>query len=316
MRRSQKLSIGFILLDDFTLNAFSGFIDVLRLAADVGARSRQILCGWRIMGPTPVTASCGLHVVPTAPLEDPATLDYIAVCGGNGYLNRRQPEWLDSYLQLADQRGVTLIGLCTGTFNIARAGLMKGHIACVHWNVLEAFREEFPTLPTSADRIFIDDGTRITCAGSAGATDLALHLVTRHCGRERAQQSLRHMMLSDIRPAEFPQAHFHSDLSGVRDPHVRRAVLVMEQTLNRPLHTSDIAASVGVGLRRLERKFADELGSSPATYARNLRIRYGAWLLERTTTSIADIASACGFSDAPHLTRQFVKQFALTPRDY
>ena len=44
------LSVGFVLLPDFTLSAFSGFVDVLRIAADEQDRSRQVHCRWTILG--------------------------------------------------------------------------------------------------------------------------------------------------------------------------------------------------------------------------------------------------------------------------
>ena len=47
-----RLSVGFILTRRFTLCAFANFIDVLRLAADEGDRSRQILCDWKILSNT------------------------------------------------------------------------------------------------------------------------------------------------------------------------------------------------------------------------------------------------------------------------
>jgi len=311
-----QLRVGFVLLDDFTLNAFSGFVDALRLAADEGGRSRQIRCAWQIMGPKPIAASCGLRVTPSSALIDPARFDYIAVCGGNGYLIPRQPSWLDRYLWQAEAAGVPLVGVCTGTFNIARAGLMRGYLACVHWNVVEAFHEQFPEVPTTTDRIFVDAGSRITCAGSAGAADLALHLIARHIGPERAQQSLRHMIIPDMRPADYPQAHFHADLTGVRDAAVRRAVLLMEQTLNRPLRLAEISEAVGLSLRHLERRFAQEFGVTPGRFARNLRLNYAAWLLERSNTTIADIAVACGFADSPHFARHFGRHFACSPSQY
>ncbi len=313
---SQALRVGFVLIDKFTLNAFAGFIDALRLAADRGARSRQIHCGWEIMGAARVQASCGLSVTPTSLPGDPRGFDYIAVCGGNAYLERWQPDWLTDYLGRADQVRVPLIGVCTGTFNIARAGLMNGYTACVHWNVFDAFRDEFPDIDARPDRIFIDAGRRITCAGSAGATDLALHLIARHCGHDKAQQSVRHMMLPTIRPASFPQAHFYSDLSGVRDTRVRRAVHLMEQSLNDPLRLDAIAVGIGTSLRQLERRFVSELGRTPVAFYRDLRIRYGAWLLMHTTSSVTEIANDAGFADTAHFSREFKTRYGATPRDF
>lgn len=315
-RDGPKLKVGFLLLDKFTLNAFSGFIDALRLAADIGGRSRQLHCAWTIMGQGPVQASCGLCVTPSEPLLDPARFDYLAVCGGNTFMETWQPPSLTAYLQGAEAAGVKMIGVCTGTFAIARAGLMDGYPACVHWNVHDAFREQFPDIEAVPDRIFIDAGKRVTCAGSAGAADLALHLIARHCGAEKAQRAIRHMMLQEVRPSTYPQAHFYSDLSGVKDARVRRAVHLMEQTLNEPLGIAALAAQVHTSARQLERGFKAALGVGPGHFYRNMRLRYGAFLLRHTDMSVAEIAADCGFCDASHFARDFRRLFAVTPHGY
>lgn len=187
------------------------------------------------------------------------------------------------------------------------------YTACVHWNVFDAFREQFPTIDARPDRLFIDTGRRITCAGSAGADDLALHLITRHCRHEKAQQAIRHMMLEGIRPATYPQAHFYSDLGGVRDARVRRAVHLMEQMLNDPLPLPEIARQAGISLRQLERRFDAAFSVGPAAYFRTLRLRYGAWLLLHTTDTVAQIASDSGFADAAHFSREFRQAWNTTP---
>ncbi|SDE68453.1 GlxA family transcriptional regulator [Limimaricola pyoseonensis] len=312
----QKLRVGILVLDNFTLNAFSGFIDALRLAADTGGRSRQIECGWVIMGHGPVRASCGLSITPDAEPMDPGRFDYIAVAGGNDYPQRAQPAWLTRYLQQADAAGVRLVGLCTGTFNIARAGLMEGRTACVHWNVHDEFRSQFPNVRALSDRIFFDAGDRITCAGSTGAPDLALHLIGRHCGPERAQQSLRHMVLSNQRDASFPQAQFAEETRSLRDSVVRRAILIMEQTLDAPISLEDLASRLGISPRHLSRRFTESLGQSPSRYYRFLRVRYGAWRLVHSTERVSEVATEAGFSDASHFLREFKQVYGTTPARY
>ena len=309
------LAVGFVLLDQFTLTAFSGFIDALRLAADIGGRSRQLLCRWDIVGPGPVESSCGLRVVPDRP-DLPDGLDYLAVCGGNGYRDDYQPEWLTTMLRTADARGITLVGVCTGTFALARAGLIGGATACVHWNVLNDFCQQFPDINAVSDRLFFDVGTRITCAGSTGSIDLALHLISRHCGPEKAQQALRHMIVKEMRPPSAPQAHFYTDLRGVRDTRVQRAVKFMEQTLNAPVSLDTVASHVHASTRQLERAFRASLGVAPASYYRTLRLRYGAFLLRHTDRRVSDIATDCGFCDASHFGRSFQRQFGQSPRAF
>lgn len=312
----QKFRVALLPLDNFTLNAFSGFVDALRLAADEGGRSRQIECGWAITGHHPVRASCGLTVTPDRVPPDPAEVDYIAISGGNDYRERRQPAWLDRYLQSAAARGVTLIGLCTGTFNIARAGLMDGRPACVHWNVREEFRDQFPQIETVSDRIFLDAGDRITCAGSTGASDLALYLVARHCGAERAQQSQRHMILNRQRDASFPQPQFVADMRGIRDTEVRHAIGLMEQTLNAPVSVPELARKVGLSQRQLNRRFEAAVEVSPSQYYRTMRLRYGAWRLLHSTDRIVQVAADLGFADASHFGREFQRLFGVSPRAY
>lgn len=311
-----RLRVGFLLLDQFTLAAFSGLIDVLRLAADHGGRSRQLHASWTVMSldGEPRRSSCGVSVTPNAGLLDPAGFDYIAVCGGNDYLNDALPESLLGYLRRAAASGVRLLGICTGTFAIARAGLAGPRRVCVHWNVLDAFKERFPKVSAGVERLFIDEGDLITCAGSTAAIDLGLYLVARHCGRDKAQQAMRHMMLQDMRPAEMPQAHFYAELAPNLDVRVQQAAQFIEQRLDNPPPIAAVARYVGVSPRQLERLFGASLGQSPAAFQRKLRLDYARWLILNSKRSLTDIAMGTGFADSAHLSRDFKAAFRETPR--
>jgi transcriptional regulator GlxA family with amidase domain len=311
-----RLRVGFILLDKFTLAAFSGLIDVLRLAADHGGRSRPLHASWTVMSVDgqPRQSSCSVPVTPNAALLDPAGFDYIAVCGGNDYLNDALPEALLDYLGRAAGAGVRLLGICTGTFAIARAGLIGPRRVCVHWNVLDAFKQRFPAISAGVERLFIDEGDLITCAGSTAAIDLGLYLVARHCGRDKAQQAMRHMMLLDMRPAEMPQPHFYADIASNLDVRVRQAAQFIEQRLDNPPSIAAVARYVGVGRRQLERLFSVSLGESPAAFQRKLRLNYARWLILNSKRSLTDIAIGAGFADSAHLSRDFKAAFGATPR--
>lgn len=313
-----KLRIGFILLEQFTLAAFAGFIDALRLAADSGGRSRQIHATWTVMGlsTTPIRSSCGIGIVPNEMLRDSRDFDYLAVCGGNDFKNDSQPHELTDYLVQAHAQGVKLLGICTGTYALARAGLLQQHDVCLHWNVANDFRQRFPQIRIRTDRIFFDGRDLITCAGSTGAIDLALYLISRHCGKPFARQAVRHMMLYGMRSADTPQAHFCYDASHIRDPRVSRAITIMEQSLDMPPTLVELAAQVGVSTRQLARCFAQALGESPMSCLRRLRIHYGRYLLEHSTRPISEIALDCGFTDGGHFTREFAREFSERPRDF
>ncbi|WP_428032008.1 GlxA family transcriptional regulator [Ancylobacter sp.] len=316
--RASPLRVGFVLLDQFTLAAFGGLIDALRLAADHGGRSRQIHASWKVMSldGTARRASCGVMISDSAPLLDPAQFDYIAVCGGNDYLNEHQPPALLDYLRRAASQRVRLIGVCTGTFAIAQAGLAEKRMVCIHWNVLDAFQAQFPTLNAVTDKLFVDEGDLLSCAGSTAAIDLGLYLVTRHCGAAKANQAVRHMMLQGMRSSALPQPHFFADLAGIADTRVHQAVHFMEQRLDDPPSMDAIARYVGCSSRQLERAFNAALGASPAAFQRRLRKDYACWMLENSPRSITEIAFDCGFSDAAHFSREFRSAFGQSPRQY
>lgn len=314
MARRRPLSIGIILAENFTLSAFSLFIDPIRLAADESDRSRPIQCRWSILSsrPEPVRASCGVSVGQTVRFPDPREFDYVAVIGGILHGGRQVDEATITYLQAAARAGVTLIGVCTGSFILCRAGLMEGRRVCVNWLHYQDFLDAFPGHAVSAERLFEADGDRITCAGGAGAADLATFLIERHIGRSAAQKSRQVLLFDSARGGEEAQPHPPVG-DGVADPRVRRALLLMEQNLADPLPIAGIAARLGLSTRQLERVFHAALGRRPSALYRTLRLRYARWLLDNTNRSVTDIALDAGFSDCAHFSRQFKELHGFPP---
>lgn len=297
---------------------FAGMVDALRLAADAGGRSRQIYASWAIMteNAEKCRSSCGASITDTSPFQDPLEFDYVTVCGGNGYQSgATYPSGLLHYLQEAARKRVRLIGICTGVFALARAGLIGKRTVCVNWNVADEFRKAFPDLSARTDRLFVDEGDLLTCAGSTAAIDLGLHLISRHCGSDKARQAVRHMILQGSRPAMMPQPHFSADLPTGADVRIQQAVHFMTQRIDAPPSIDATARYVGTSPRQLERIFRQELGLTPKTMQLQLRLRYGQWLLLNSTQSIMEIAFDCGFSDAAHFSREYRSFFHSRPSD-
>jgi transcriptional regulator GlxA family with amidase domain len=310
------LSVGVILTDLFTLSAFSLFIDHLRLAADEGDRSRPIAIRWSVMHPRaePVLASCGVRVSRTSGLLDLAELDYVVLVGGLLHGGRTLDEATLAYLRAAAKAGVPLVGLCTASFILCRAGLMRGRRVCVNWYHYQDFIAEFPEQEADADRLFVIDGDRITAAGGAGGAELAWH-VGRQPGAGGAAQTANQGLGCQRRGAGH-EAQPHPRVGdGGGDPRIRRALLLMEQNLADPLPIGAIALRLSLSTRQLERLFQAGLGQRPAMVYRTLRLRYARWLLDTTERSVTEIALDAGFSDCAHFSRQFKEAHGFTPSD-
>lgn len=310
-----KLRVGFLLMHNFTLTAFSTFVDVLRLAGDEGDRSRPIACSWQVMSPSlrPARSSCGVEIRPTAELKAATDFDYIVVVGGLLAGMPPLPSAFAAYLEVAARAGVPLVGVCTGSFVLCRLGLMAQRKCCVSWYHYHDFLAEFPALVPVADRLFVIDGDRITCSGGAGVADLAARLVADHLGPAAAQKALNILLIDRPRAAESAQPAPRVSEADGGDDRVSRALLLMEQNLGEPLSVAAIACRLGISPRQLERVFTERLGQTPQDSYLALRLKHGRWMLANTRFPAAQIAAELGFADGSHFGRAFKARFALTP---
>ncbi|MCE9664959.1 GlxA family transcriptional regulator [Halomonas sp. M5N1S17] len=316
MATEASLSVGFVLLHRFTLFPFAAFVDCLRLAADEGDRSRQLRCHWTFMTSAgqEAVSSCGAAVSPCRTFQPPDEFDYIVVIGGVQDQQDRVDTTALAYLRQAAAAQVPLVGLCTGVFALIQAGLMKERRCCVSWYHHHDMVQRFPTIEPVADRLFIDDGDRITCAGGAAGADLAAYLVERHLGKAWAMKSLHIMQLDEGRTGVHPQPQ-PVVFGKVEDRLVRRSIALLEQHLGEAISMEVLAERVGTSRRNLERRFREVLGVGPQKFARDLRLRYGLWLLHYTSKSITEIGERCGFADTPHFSRHFRSAFGMTPSE-
>ena len=312
-----RLKVGFVLARRFTLCAFANFVDVLRLSADEGDRSRPISCGWRVLSATmePILSSSGVSVQPEERLGDPGRFDYIVVIGGLiDEIENLHPDYV-RFLHRAAALGIPLVGVCTGAFILHRAGLMNGYRCCVSWFHRDDFLERFEGMEPVADQIFVVDRDRLTCSGGVSSAHLAAFLVDRHVGPAQAQKSLHIMIIDDAQRAEKPQPGIPLDLT-TDDELVKKALLLMQQNIDAPLSIEEIASRIGARRRQLERHFRNSLGMSPMLAYKIIRLEYAEFLLLHTDKTITDIAISTGFCDSSHFIRVFRDRKGTTPAAY
>jgi transcriptional regulator GlxA family with amidase domain len=260
----------------------------------------------------PIASSSGIVVQPEERLGDPARFDYLVVIGGLvEEIENLHPETI-LYLERAAMAGVPLVGVCTGTFALHRAGLMQGYRACVSWFHHGDFLERFDGLKPVSDQSFVVDRDRLTCSGGVSAAHLAAFIVKRHLGTARAAKSLHIMIIDEAMAAEEPQPGMPLALV-TDDALVRRALLVMQQSINAPLSIGRVVARLGVSRRKLERRFRDALGMTPLEADRLIRVEQAKRLLTTTRRSATQIANETGFCDLPHMIKVFRVAEGTTP---
>jgi transcriptional regulator GlxA family with amidase domain len=263
----------------------------------------------------PIASSCGIVVQPDERPGDPARFDYLVVVGGLvDEIENLHPETV-RFLERGAAAGVPLVGVCTGTFALHRAGLMRGYRACVSWFHHEDFLERFDGLEPVSDQIFVVDRDRLTCSGGVSSAHLAAFIVERHLGRARAAKSLHIMIIDEAMAAEEPQPGMPLALA-TNDALVRKALLMMQQSIEAPLSIARLAARLGVSRRKLERHFRAALAMSPLEADRLIRVEQAKHLLRTTRRSATRIAADTGFADLPHLIRVFRAAEGTTPEAF
>lgn len=315
-----RIRFGIVLLPNFTLTAFSGFVDMLRLSADDSDYSKPVRCAWSVVGKTlaPVRASCGIQVTPWETFDEAEPFDYVVVVGGLLHSGPHADDETLAFIRRAARGNATLVGICTGAFALMRAGVLDGHRICVSWFHYWDFIERFPHADVDAlvaDRLFVIDRRRITCSGGRASIDVAAAILLRHLDHATVQKALRILLVGEMQKGNAPQPH-PPGLEPATHPKVKRAILLMEQHVGRALPLDELAGKVDLSPRQLERLFKAQTGKSPQTFAKHVRLRTAAWLLTSSDRTVADIASSCGFSDASHLGREFRKQFGVPPVAY
>ena len=297
----QPLCYDFLLYPGFSAHGLANAVEPLRAANTFAGRS---LYRWRFLSLTAeqVVSSSGLEV--TTQRADRQEGDMLFVIPSYGYLDHSGFIALRDLRRLARGYG-TLVGLDTGPWLLAAAGLLDGYRATIHRDKFSDFEESFPKVEAQVAR-YVLDRDRITCPGAAACFDLVLHLITAQHGSAMGLELSRIFMMQDRE--EMPGL-----VQPAGDRLVDRVVGIMSRDLEQPCRIGEIAAEIGCSQRTLELRLRQRLGMSPRALYRRLKLAQVRKLLQETELSIAEISLRAGYENASAMARAFRAEFGLTP---
>ncbi len=309
-RLSSRFRFGFLTLPSYSMIALTSAVEPLRMANRI---CRHEVYEWSIasLDGAPVAASNGLSLSPTVALDRLGPVNVVFVCGGVDVRQAVTPELLGALRRLA-QRHVPLGSLCTGGYALARAGLLDKYRAAIHWENMSALREEFPRI-NFTEQLFAIDRDRYTCSGGIAPLDLMLNMIKDDLGRDIAPLISEQFILDRIRNDQDRQHIPLQAQVGVFHERLIKAAALMEANIEEPMSLDDLASSIGVSRRQIERLFKQHLGRAPTRYYLELRLRRARELLLQTPMSIMDITTACGFQSPPHFSKCYRSVFGHPP---
>ncbi|MFG1606106.1 GlxA family transcriptional regulator [Actinoplanes sp. NPDC049265] len=248
-----------------------------------------------------------------APLDAVDEADTVIVPNRPDIEVPRRPAVLDA-IRRAHARGARLIGLCSGAFTLAEAGVLDGRRATAHWQWADRFKERFPRVHLETDVLFVDDGDILTAAGSAAALDLGLHVVRRDHGAEIANAVSRRLVFAH---RDGGQRQFiERPIPRIPDDSLAPLLAWAQEHLDRPLTIADLAARVAVSPATLHRRFRAELGTTPLAWLTGERVALACRILERGEPRLDVVARRSGLGTATNLRTLLRRETGLTPTEY
>ncbi|HPE24513.1 GlxA family transcriptional regulator [Albidovulum sp.] len=308
--QSRRKRFVFLLLDRFTMLSFAGAIEPLRIANRVlGSQAYS----WVLAGENGIEATCsnGASFKLDMGLEEITREDTVLVCGGIDVQEATTKPVLN-WLRREARRGAAIGGLCTGAYTVAKAGLLDGKRATIHWENQDSFLEEFEEVKLTKS-VFVLDGNRMSTAGGTASIDLMLKIIASDHGEEVANTVADQLIYSSIRTDQDTQRLSIPTRIGVRHPKLSQVIQMMEQNIEDPISPADLAERVGMSTRQLERLFRRYLNRSPKRYYMELRLQKARNLLMQTDMSVINVALACGFASPSHFSKCYRAHYKTTP---
>lgn len=303
-------TLGLLMVDGFALMSYASVIEPYRAANVLAGRE---LYRWTHVstGGATSTASNGASILAEQTVHEPLECDVLFVfAGGDPTLfdDKRAMAWLR---QIARTKAV-LVGVSGGPFLLARAGLLDGYRATIHWEHRSALLEAFPMVSVEPG-LYVVDRRRVTCAGGTAGLDLAIELIERDQGHDLSVRVSDWFIRTEARAPTGPQRVSLRERYQLSNDRLLRTLARMEASVEDPVPRGALADAAGVSVRQLERLFSNHLRETIEEAYRRIRLEQADQLLRTTGMTILEVAIACGFSSGSQFSRSFRAQFAVSP---
>jgi transcriptional regulator GlxA family with amidase domain len=315
--------------DGIMASGVAGPIDVFNaanhLAAREAAASRTSASPftWRVesLDGQTVTASSGQRIAVDGKIDSRKRADVILLTAPffanmDEFIGRReQVTALSSALRHQRKAGALLAAYCTGNYLLAEAGLLDGRVATTHWAKAADFARRYPQVELRAREV-LTGGDGILSGGSVTSyLNIAVRLVETFAGEKLAVRTAKSLLIDMNRASQASYATLLEE-HGHPDPLVARAQQRMEATLQEGFRLDELAASLAVSERTLNRHFKQATGLAPLAYLQNLRIEVAKQLLESRPIGLDSVSQRVGYTDISTFRQLFKRKTGLSPSEY
>ena len=308
----QPCHVAFVLLENFSMMAFTGAVDSLVTANLLSQSELFKFTSYGYRGEA-VQSDLNIDISVSGKFAtiSPENSDVLIVCGGLRS-DLEIDKTLQSIIQKASRSNCILGGIWNGSYILAQAGVMNDYQCTIHPENHALMTEVFPKVQVNK-RPYVIDRDRISSAGATSTLSMMLSLIGQ-LESEDLMHRVEGILNVDSVLGEAADGSLTMLPSDPTMPDALREVLqLMETHIDDPLTTMQLADSVEISRRQLERLFLRYLDSSPAKYYLGLRLGRAHQLLRQSNASIFNIAIACGFTSSTHFSHSFKDHYGTSP---
>lgn len=304
---------GFLLINDFTLISMSSAVETLRMANRLAGEE---VYRWKTISEdgVAVRASDGISInVDCAAVQAGSSqeLDTVIVCGGRRVASSTT-EAVIRWLKQLSQNGIALGSTCTGSYVLAKAGLLDGYRCSIHWENIAAITDMFPRVQVQRS-IYTIDRDRYTSSGGTAPIDMMLYFVRRQFGAEITAGVADQFICDRVRqPDDLQRVPLRHQVGG-QSTKLVTVVELMEANISEPISQLELAGFVDLSRRQLQRLFQQHLLCTPSRYYLQLRLQRARELLRQTDLSLAEIAENTGFVSNSHFSKSYKELYGYSP---
>ena len=252
-----------------------------------------------------------------ATLQDAQKPDLIVIPAISGNLdqalrlNKDFLPWITQHYK----DGSEVASLCIGAFLLGATGLLNGRSCSTHWLFANEFRDRYPEVELTDDKIVTEQNGLYTSGGANSYWNLLLYLVEKYTSREFAILCSKFFVLDIERASQSPFSIFKGQKTH-NDPEIVRVQEYIETNFQDKITVDELCDKFGIARRTFERRFKKATNNTVLEYWQRVKIEAAKRQLEMSRKTVGEVMYEVGYNDTKAFRDIFKKVTSMSPVDY
>lgn len=211
--------------------------------------------------------------------------------------------------------GAEIASLCVGAFLLASTGLLNGKQCSTHWLFADQFKEMFPEVKLSEDKIITDQNGIYTSGGATSYWNLLLYLVEKYTSKEMAIMASKFFLMDTDKTTQLPFRIFKGQKEH-KDSLILSAQNFIEENYCEKITVDELARKFNLGRRTFERRFKKATTNTIIEYIQRVKVEATKNDLEKGRKTVTEIMYDVGYTDSKSFRDVFKKFAGMSPNEY